>query len=107
MKTYFVYILECVNGAYYTGYTTDMERRYREHCEGSEKCKYTRSFPPKRIAACWEIESETVSEAMKLERAVKRLPKELKKNLAMSPENVTELTKESIFCDIKISRIEL
>ena len=89
MKTYFVYILECVNGAYYTGYTTDIERRYREHCDGSEKCKYTRSFPPKRIAVCWEIQSETASEAIKLERAVKGLTKELKQRLIFEPERVS------------------
>ena len=87
MSSYFVYILECVNGAYYTGYTTDMERRYREHSDGKSTCKYTRSFPPKRIAACWEVESLSV--ALKLERAIKKLKKELKKKLIDNPENIT------------------
>jgi putative endonuclease len=96
MKTYFFYILECVNGAYYTGYTTDMERRYREHCDGSGKWKYTRSFPPKRIAACWEIQSETASEAMKFEMAVKGLTKELKKNFIDNHENLKQLVKSDI-----------
>ena len=68
-----------------------MERRYREHCEGSDKCKYTRSFPPKRIAACWEIQSETASEAMRLERAVKGLSRDLKKNVVDFPENLKQL----------------
>ena len=85
MSRYFVYILECVNGAYYTGYTTDMERRYREHSEGSKKCKYTRSFPPKRLAGCWEVESLSV--ALKLERAIKKLKKELKKRLVDEYQN--------------------
>ena len=89
MSSYFVYILECVNGAYYTGYTTDMERRYREHCEGSEKCKYTRSFPPKRIAACWEVESLSV--ALRLERAIKKLKKELKKRLVDEPKKLQKI----------------
>jgi putative endonuclease len=79
MSSYFVYILECVNGAYYTGYTTDMERRYREHCEGKKKCKYTRSFAPKKIAVCWEVESLSV--ALRLEMAIKKLKIELKMNL--------------------------
>jgi len=35
---YYVYILECKNDRYYTGYTTDLERRYQEHVEGSPKC---------------------------------------------------------------------
>ena len=71
---YFIYILECSNGAYYTGYTTDIKRRYQEHCDGSLKCKYTRSFPPKRIAACWKIKSD-LSLALKVESEIKKLPK--------------------------------
>ena len=35
---YFIYILECSNGSYYTGYTTDMERRYQEHLDGTADC---------------------------------------------------------------------
>lgn len=69
--SYFIYILECSNGTYYTGYTTDIERRYQEHVSGSSKCKYTRSFPPKRIAACWEIISEDSSLARKIESEIK------------------------------------
>ena len=68
---YYVYILECSNGAYYTGYTTDLERRYQEHQEGSAKCKYTRSFPPVGLAASWEVED--VSQALKLEKQIKNL----------------------------------
>ena len=78
--TYFIYILECSNGAYYTGYTTDINRRYQEHCEGTLKCKYTRSFPPKRIAACWKITSD-LSLALKVENEIKRLPKSKKMDL--------------------------
>lgn len=70
---YFVYILECNNGSYYTGYTTDIERRYQEHLKGSTKCKYTRSFPPKHIAASWRVDS--LSEALKLEKKIKTLTK--------------------------------
>jgi len=88
LKTYYVYILLCTNGNYYCGYTTDIKRRYQEHCDGSKKCKYTRSFPPVSLAACWEIQSDTSSNAMKLERAVKRLSKELKKKLINNPRNI-------------------
>ena len=77
---YFVYMLECVNGSYYTGYTTDIKRRYQEHLQGTAKCKYTRSFPPKRIAANWEVES--ISAALKLESHIKSLTKKQKINLA-------------------------
>ena len=78
--SYFVYILECSNGAYYTGYTNDIVRRYQEHCDGSPKCKYTRSFPPKRLAACWKINAD-VSLALRVEKAIKSLSKTHKMKL--------------------------
>jgi len=75
--SYFIYILECSNGSYYTGYTKDIHRRYQEHCDGSSKCKYTRSFPPKRIAACWKVISD-LSVVLKIEREIKSLTRSQK-----------------------------
>jgi putative endonuclease len=74
--TYFVYIIECQNGSYYTGYTTDIARRYKEHCDGSPKCKYTRSFPPKQLVAAFEFDNK--SEALQKEAAIKKLSKKEK-----------------------------
>jgi len=85
--TYFIYIIECKNGAYYTGYTTDIARRYREHQQGTEKCKYTRSFPPKRLAACWKIDSD-LSQVLKIECAIKKLKKKDKSDLIEKPEDL-------------------
>ena len=39
---YYVYVVECADGTYYTGYTTDVERRVAEHDAG-EGAKYTRA----------------------------------------------------------------
>jgi putative endonuclease len=33
MNQYYVYILECKDNRLYTGYMTDLERRYQEHCQ--------------------------------------------------------------------------
>ncbi|PIQ43132.1 MAG: endonuclease [Gammaproteobacteria bacterium CG11_big_fil_rev_8_21_14_0_20_46_22] len=79
MTQYFVYIIECENGALYTGFTTDIERRYAEHVAGSAKCKYTRSFPPKRLAAYWAFEDR--SEALSMEAKIKRMSVAEKKAL--------------------------
>ena len=84
-KTYTLYILECENGSYYTGYTTNLKRRFKEHCEGSSKSKYTRAFPPKRIAQHWEF-SCTLSTILKLEHTVKSLKREQKKSLIDKPD---------------------
>ena len=92
MKTecYFIYILECSNGAYYTGYTTDIERRYQEHQEGLAKCKYTRSFPPKRLVKYWKLEVD-LSTVLKIEYAIKRLSKQKKQWLIKKSETLLEL----------------
>lgn len=88
MTGYFIYLLECSNGSYYTGYTTDLERRYQEHLHGSAKCKYTRSFPPRRIAAYWLIETN-LSQILKIEAAIKRLSNLQKQHLCQTPEQLT------------------
>ncbi len=80
---HFVYILECLNGSYYTGYTTDLERRYREHQRGTPKCKYTRAFPPKAMVAHWQL--ETAAEAKQLEARIKRLLRKDKVALINNP----------------------
>lgn len=88
--SYWVYILHCENGNYYTGYTTDLARRFDEHVQGTGKCKYTRSFKPLSIAQSWKIESSK-STAMKIERFIKKLTKEEKRKLILSPGRLAEM----------------
>ena len=38
----YVYILECEDGSYYTGWTNDLNRRFAMHCKG-KGAKYTRT----------------------------------------------------------------
>jgi len=89
-ENFFVYMLLCENGAYYTGYTVDLERRYKEHLQGTAKCKYTRSFKPVCIAQSWQICGEK-SLAMKIERFIKEMNKEEKEQLIMMPSYLAEL----------------
>ncbi len=81
---YYVYILECINGSYYTGITTDLARRFEEHKKGTAKCKYTRSFKPIRIAQSWEIKDDK-SLAMRTEKHIKGLSKKEKEILIRYP----------------------
>lgn len=49
MKTghnYYVYIVQCCDGSYYTGVTNDLERRLWEHQEGYNKNCYTYTRRP-------------------------------------------------------------
>ena len=107
MKVYYIYMLECSNGAYYTGYTTDIVRRYEEHQAGSEKCKYTRSFPPKRIAACWKLYA-SLSEALKLEKRIKGLSKSEKNALIKQTTAIIDILKsdDTFSAEITVCKIE-
>ena len=87
--SYWVYMLLCENNTYYTGYTTDMARRYQEHLAGSAKCKYTRSFKPLRIAQSWQIGDKSL--AMQIEKYIKNLSKPKKVALVLAPQLLTEL----------------
>ena len=70
-----LYLIECIDGSYYTGVTTNVERRFEQHMKG-EGARYTRSHKPRCLLASRAI--GTRSEALKAELAVKRLPKEEK-----------------------------
>jgi len=49
MKQYFVYILLCSDGSYYTGVTNDIERRLYEHQNGENENCYTFSRRPLKL----------------------------------------------------------
>ncbi len=87
---YYVYMLQCSNGNYYTGYTTDIARRYQEHLDGTTKCKYTRSFKPVKIAQSWST-FDSKSEALKIERFIKKLSKNAKQDLILHPDKLITL----------------
>lgn len=84
-----VYILYCANHNYYTGYTNDLARRYKEHLAGSAKCKYTRSFKPLRIAQSWEVLGDKAT-AMKMEKFIKSLSRKKKEDLLLNPMALSE-----------------
>ena len=69
--TYSLYILLCADGTFYTGITTDIERRLTEH-NGSERgARYTKARRPVTLAYT-EI-CTTRSEAQKREYVVRHL----------------------------------
>jgi len=72
MPSYFCYIAECADGTYYTGLSTDPERRIREHNSG-HGARYTRMRRPLRLAYV-EPQPDRRS-AMRRERALKALPR--------------------------------
>lgn len=74
----YCYILECEDGTYYTGWSTDPERRLKEHNAGRGS-RYTRSRRPVQLVY---VESQSDrSTAMKREKAIKKLPRKKKRAL--------------------------
>ena len=79
LQVHYVYMVCCANGALYTGYTIDVERRIALHNAGKGG-RYTRSHRPVSLVATWTFNSK--GEALRAERALKRLPREQKLRMA-------------------------
>jgi len=75
---FYCYILECTDGTYYTGWTTDPERRVRQHNAG-RGARYTRTRRPVRLAYVEEQPDQTT--AMRREVQIKRMSREAKGKL--------------------------
>ena len=79
--SFFCYIVECSDGTYYTGWTTDPLRRENQHNAGSG-ARYTRMRRPVKMVYL-EEQPDKVS-ALKRELAIKRLPRKNKQKLVNS-----------------------
>ena len=66
----FVYLLRCADDTLYCGWSTDPERRLREHQAGTAS-RYTRARLP--VELVYTCEFATRSEAMREEVRIKRL----------------------------------
>jgi len=49
MKTYYVYILECLDKSYYTGFTSKLHTRILEHQTGKHPESYTHKRRPVKL----------------------------------------------------------
>jgi putative endonuclease len=74
----FVYLIRCADGSLYCGWSTDPERRLREHQRGVAS-RYTRTRRP--VELVWQQGFATRSEAMREELRIKRLPARQKRAL--------------------------
>jgi len=76
-KEHFFYVLHCKDGTYYGGYTTDLERRLKEHNDGNG-AKYTRLEKRRPVKMIHHELFHTRSEATKAEYAFKQLTRKQK-----------------------------
>ena len=78
---FYCYILECADGTFYTGWTTDPSRREKQHNAG-RGAKYTRTRRPVRMVYI-EEQPDRVT-AMKRELVIKKMKRDGKKKLMVS-----------------------
>lgn len=89
-KDWFVYILRCGNGALYTGVTTDVQRRVREHAEkGRLAARFTRAFSP--VELVYNCCTGSKSLAYRIEYQIKRLPRRRKTTIVAENFSESEL----------------
>ncbi|MDA3815097.1 MAG: GIY-YIG nuclease family protein [Patescibacteria group bacterium] len=71
---WFVYILKCSDGTFYTGITKDLERRIEEHNSSVLGAKYTRGRRPVSLVFSEEFRSRT--KASQEEYRIKKISRE-------------------------------
>ena len=76
--SYYVYIAECGDGTYYTGYTNGLQGRLERHNKGLAS-KYTRVRLPVKFV--WTKEYRQFQPAFKAEMAIKQLTRLQKESL--------------------------
>lgn len=86
MNENYTYILRCVDGTYYCGWTNNLDRRLKAHNEG-KGAKYTRSRRP--VALVYYEAFSTKEEAMRREYEIKQLPRKKKEELIFKQQTDT------------------
>jgi putative endonuclease len=82
---YFLYLAECEDSSIYTGITTDVKRRLKEHQSGTGG-KYTRAKKVKKIL--YTEKYKTRSQASKREAEIKKWRREEKLALISSKTHI-------------------
>ncbi len=75
---YYVYIIVCEDGSFYTGHTKNVESRFEQHKKGFGG-RYTRMHKPKKLVHIERYNSRR--EAVRRERAIKTLTHKAKRKL--------------------------
>ena len=74
-EKWFLYILECSDGSFYTGVTKDIKRRFKMHTSGKAS-RYTRTRLPVKLL--YQETCKNRTDALVRECQVKSFPKEKK-----------------------------
>lgn len=81
-RPWFLYLIECRNGAYYAGIAVDVQARYDAHRRGAG-ARYTRANPPLRLLGCRAYPDRAA--ASRAEWQIKQLPRAAKLAYLLDP----------------------
>lgn len=84
---YYTYIIRCKDNSLYTGYTTDIKRRMKEH-ESGINSKYTKAKGFSNLEVYFVC--TTKRDAMKLEYKIKQKSRYQKLNIIENPKDFIE-----------------
>jgi putative endonuclease len=76
---YYVYILQCADGSYYTGMTNSMDRRLAEHEKGLIPTCYTYNRRPVVLKYCQDF--QYVNDAIRREKQIQKWSRKKKEAL--------------------------
>jgi len=76
MKSYHVYILECADGTFYTGVTSNLEQRIAQHKAGTFVGSYTSRR--REVELVFAEEFANIDDAIAAEKRVKKWSQEKK-----------------------------
>src|SRR3989344_6212377 len=88
MRKYYVYMLQCSDGSYYTGVTNDCQRRLAEHSEGLSDTSYTFSRLP--VELVYVAEFQYILDAIAWEKRIKRWSRNKKRALIQQDQEALE-----------------
>jgi predicted GIY-YIG superfamily endonuclease len=78
---FWVYILQCADGSYYTGHTDNLEKRVYEHSEGIISSCYTYKRRPIKLVFSQEVVSR--DDALQFEQQIKGWSRKKKEALML------------------------
>ena len=90
--TFHVYILQCLDGTYYTGHTNDIARRLRQHKSGKGGAWYTKMKGASELAWCKKYRD--FKTAFLMERRIKKLTRS-EKELLVSGKKISKLPEKA------------
>lgn len=89
----YTYILKCADNTLYTGWTNDIQKRFRQHQEG-KGARYTKGRGPLTLVYL-EI-SETKQQAMSREARIKQMTRKEKDRLIADPSWMERLKEQGV-----------